>query len=50
LTCAGFIASSKLAAHIPKLTVVLARIFRERVPLTDAEFQTIAGNVTRFAH
>jgi predicted TIM-barrel fold metal-dependent hydrolase len=24
-------------------------IFRERVPLTDAEFRTIAGNVTRFA-
>jgi predicted TIM-barrel fold metal-dependent hydrolase len=25
------------------------QIFRERVPLTDAEFRTIAGNVTRFA-
>ena len=24
-------------------------IFRQRVPLTDAEFRTIAGNVTRFA-
>jgi len=24
-------------------------IFRERVPLTDAEFRTIAGNVTSFA-
>ena len=26
------------------------QIFRERVPLSDAEFRTIAGNVTRFAH
>jgi predicted TIM-barrel fold metal-dependent hydrolase len=25
------------------------QIFRGRVPLTDAEFRTIAGNVTRFA-
>jgi len=25
------------------------KIFRQRVPLTDAEFRTIAGNVTRFA-
>ena len=25
------------------------RIFMERLPLSEAEFRTIAGNVTRFA-